>query len=186
MRTLIKFGVWGVYFLPYSDHRPIDVVKGQHPRERSGAWTRTGEPSGDWFHHLCAIAQEEYDDEVRWYDGRTISEDALLDEDNWEVRELPSLYRNPDGSPAVFVNVYRVGRSYGGPEEGGWSYDVGEPECSYICQNYGDAMIVRERLRNDEYPVTGKRALVRGGPDYEIMIEADPGSPYPSVRPRYE
>ena len=25
MRTLIKFGVWGVYFLPYSDHRPIDV-----------------------------------------------------------------------------------------------------------------------------------------------------------------
>ena len=26
----------------------------------------------------------------------------------------------------VFINVYRVNRDYGGPEEGGWWYDTGE------------------------------------------------------------
>lgn len=27
----------------------------------------------------------------------------------------------------LYVNIYAVGRSYGGPEEGGWWFDTGEP-----------------------------------------------------------
>jgi hypothetical protein len=30
----------------------------------------------------------------------------------------------------IYVNAYRVSRAYGGPEEGGWWYDVGEPMAS--------------------------------------------------------
>lgn len=30
----------------------------------------------------------------------------------------------------LYVNVYRVTRHYGGPEEGGWWYDAGEPLAS--------------------------------------------------------
>ena len=29
---------------------------------------------------------------------------------------------------SYYVNLYRVGRAYGGPEEGGWYYDYGEFE----------------------------------------------------------
>ena len=32
--------------------------------------------------------------------------------------------------PIMYVNVYRIARCYGGPEEGGWYYDVGEPVAS--------------------------------------------------------
>ena len=28
----------------------------------------------------------------------------------------------------VFVNIYNEGRAFGGPEEGGWYYDYGEPK----------------------------------------------------------
>lgn len=27
----------------------------------------------------------------------------------------------------IYVNIYSVGRSYGGPEEGGWYFDTGSP-----------------------------------------------------------
>jgi len=33
----------------------------------------------------------------------------------------------------LYVNAYRVSRAYGGPEEGGWWYDVGEPHRLHSC-----------------------------------------------------
>lgn len=38
----------------------------------------------------------------------------------------------------AYVNAYRVGRSHGGPEEGGWYYDYGEPLASVPVKGLPD------------------------------------------------
>lgn len=84
-----------------------------------------------------------------------------------------------------YVNVYAVGRSWGGPEEGGWWYDTGEPVASIPFETREEAEAERERLR-ERYPQTGKRGSVLGGDDYEIGIEDEFARAYPESRPRYE
>ena len=39
---------------------------------------------------------------------------------------------------AGFINMYRETQAYGGPEEGGWWYIVGEPVGSYMCMSEED------------------------------------------------
>jgi hypothetical protein len=168
----------------------VSVVKGEHPIDASRYWTRDGKPSRWWWNPSDAEAAEEHYRDSRRYYGTPLDDDDMAtmieDPHNWTVRELPSRYRMPDGSAAVFVNVYDVGRVYGGPEEGGWWYDVGDPIESYICATYGDAEAVRDRLAAGEYARTGARSSVRGGPDFEIYIEVDPGESFPKHRPHYE
>jgi hypothetical protein len=57
---------------------------------------------------------------------------------------------------SYYVNLYRVSRAYGGPEEGGWFYDYGEfekqlaefagPKAMHQAQVL--AMTVREQLKD--------------------------------------
>lgn len=60
----------------------------------------------------------------------------------------------------LYVNVYLVSQVYGGPEEGGWYYDVGEP--------MGSTPIKTKLERGKSYYVTsdtegcGRRAKVTG------------------------
>lgn len=191
----MRFGVWGVLFLPFSDMVPVVTVTGEHPIDRTAFWTRDGKPSDAWFDTYRDIAYGTWrenrvayglpisgDDEYEFFDG------PADDPANWAVKELPSRYRNADGSSAIFVNVYSVGRSYGGPEEGGWWFDCGTPVESYIVATLPEAHALRDRLTgpDGEYAYTGKRGSVLGGNDYEVMIETDPGTDYPSNRPHYE
>lgn len=85
----------------------------------------------------------------------------------------------------VFVNVYEVDRPYGGPEEGGWHYDAGEPVVSRQVKQE-DADKVMAELE-EEYPHTGRvySVLYQGG-DYRVCIEDHPGEAYPKVIPHYE
>lgn len=114
-----------------------------------------------------------------------------------------------------FVNVYEVGRSYGGPEEGGWWFDTGCPVESYVvgvaathlrldrvddgftyppaldfdavreAAERAAAEVLRDALR-EEYPRTNRRSSVLGGEDWEVAIEDHPGKAYPEERPHYE
>jgi hypothetical protein len=89
-------------------------------------------------------------------------------------------------SPEVsYVNVYAVGRIYGGPEEGGWWYDTGTVLKSVRCLTRGEADRVADVLRAD-YPDTGRSSSVLGGDDYRVWVEDNPGANYPTERPRYE
>ena len=90
-----------------------------------------------------------------------------------------------NGKQAYFVTVYEAGRSYGGPEEGGWWFDTGVPIRHEIVGSYDEAVETREKLRA-EYQNTGKRYSVLGGEDYEIMIGLEPGKAYPETYPHYE
>ena len=87
--------------------------------------------------------------------------------------------------PTKYVNVYRVERCYGGPEEGGWWYDAGEPiESRLVGPNEDlDSMVAVMRAR---HPRTDKRFSVNGGEDYDVVVEEHFATPYPSVRPHYE
>ena len=89
----------------------------------------------------------------------------------------------------IYVNVYRVERCYGGPEEGGWWYTSGEPEVCIRVPNMASAIKVEKHLV-EKYPEgTGRdsmySAAYRGG-DCRVYIEDCPAIYFPAVRPRYE
>jgi len=91
----------------------------------------------------------------------------------------------------VYVNVYETGRDYGGPEEGGWYYDVGTayrvmPVRRDRAERLLDTVLAwcRERNRLDRRR-SGGSVLATG--DYlEAWIQDYPGRDYPERRPRYE
>ena len=89
----------------------------------------------------------------------------------------------------AFVNVYLVGRAYGGPEEGGWWYDYGLVEACVPVKNWAEAEEWAERLRNDvRYSNEGRRDRysVIGDETFEVFIEDQPAENFPSERPRFE
>lgn len=86
-----------------------------------------------------------------------------------------------------YVNAYRVCRNYGGPEEGGWWYDSGEPLASIPCKDDWQIKDAKEKLTEmmgwkDKY----SRYSVLGGDDFEIYVEDHPAVAFPAQRPHYE
>lgn len=98
---------------------------------------------------------------------------------NWIVCNCPCHWSN------YYVNIYLADREYGGPEEGGWWYDIGEPIGSIPCDTWKEAWDLREKLK-EKYPRTNKRNSVNGGEDYEVAVQSHFAKYYPEVRPHYE
>ena len=85
-----------------------------------------------------------------------------------------------------YVNVYLLNRQYGGPEEGGWWYDTGEPLSSMPLDTLHKAEAERDRLAV-HFPSTGSRYSVAAREaDYGIEIESRFAQPWPEQTPRYE
>jgi len=88
-----------------------------------------------------------------------------------------------------FVNVYWVERHYGGREEGGWWYDTGDPEASFLV-HASEADAKRDELDAGEYnnQKAGNRELgsVLSTGVYQITIEDKAPEPFPKERPFYE
>ena len=98
-------------------------------------------------------------------------------------------------APFFMVSVYLVDRAYGGPEEGGWYYDTGEPVAEeglplpVVCSTRVEAA---ERVRimqaeldrtvNEGRPSTGSVLSVGR---YEAHISRGYPKAYPSERPYY-
>lgn len=85
-----------------------------------------------------------------------------------------------------YVNVYEVDRNYGGPEEGGWWFDSGEPILSITTTNEfsGDIAMM---LYDEVYKPTTYRYSVRPqGTDYDVRVEDHPATAFPAERPFYE
>lgn len=73
----------------------------------------------------------------------------------------------------LYINVYLVGRAYGGPEEGNWYYDVGTPLASIpVDSDYkpGKVYYLRSTVRiiPSKFDVPSKKRA--GGPSGEIVI----------------
>ena len=87
-----------------------------------------------------------------------------------------------------YVNVYEEDRGYGGPEEGGWWYDISEPVHSERFDNERDAEAYAESIK-DEYPEQGDRpvsSVIYSGGAHTIRIENHPPVEQPTSRPHYE
>lgn len=84
------------------------------------------------------------------------------------------------------VNVYELDRHYGGPEEGGWWYDSGEPILSAPFSNEKEAAAYQESLY-EKYPRTHKSSsVIYSGGDYAVWIEDQFAVRFPEETPHYE
>jgi hypothetical protein len=89
-----------------------------------------------------------------------------------------------------YINIYLVDRAYGGPEEGGWWYDAGDPVHSELAEQ----MTVEERrkrldeLLSGPFSNKGRRSIssVLSDGEYQGQLEDSFAEPYPQTRPHYE
>lgn len=76
------------------------------------------------------------------------------------------------------VQMYEVGQAYGGPEEGGWWYSVGEPRDHWFRTTLAEAITLKQELTE-----------VFGDPraeDYHLAIRFDQDlKGWPESRPYY-
>lgn len=85
-----------------------------------------------------------------------------------------------------FVNVYKVTRHYGGPEEGGWWYNW------YECVESCPVDVVHSETMKAYYEKFysnikhGDIYSVLGGADVEVYIEDKPKQSETKERPYYE
>lgn len=96
----------------------------------------------------------------------------------------------PKGEIMIYINAYTVQRCYGGPEEGGWWFDTGEPIESLelpddATDNQIDAAKADLRGRHG-WESPHSRYSVLGGLDFEIYVESHPAEIFPATWPHYE
>ena len=96
-----------------------------------------------------------------------------------------------------YACLYEVSRAYGGPEEGGWYYDTGEPELNGWA--YSDAelscrfFMTREeasewKIKNLHHidALNAKMKKEHSEMRFDIRIGVGVPSTFPKVRPHYE
>lgn len=107
---------------------------------------------------------------------------------NYHYNQDPDEYRQcfcPCHWGSYYVNIYLIGQGYGGPEEGGWYYEYGEPYGSIPCDSYKEALEYQAKMR-EKYPITKNRFSSLGGDDYSVVVEKHFATSYPEVIPHYE
>lgn len=91
-----------------------------------------------------------------------------------------------------FVSEYEVDQGYGGPEEGGWWYDVYTFERVHrVFEDEDEAYefartLNREQRQRDEDERKRPRWSVIGDPDTAFLVEDLPGERTTTHRPHYE
>jgi len=114
--------------------------------------------------------------------------------------DLDSMYPG-----TIFVSVMEIERVYGGPEEGGWWYDVEipvetikvdlrwrtatpEPQVFVIGHEQESVLLDLESIWEKRYAINSSdtRSNVNGGPDYCIDFDFVRQKTKPDREPRYE
>jgi hypothetical protein len=90
-----------------------------------------------------------------------------------------------------YLNCYAVSRHYGGPEEGGWWYDSGEPLASVpVPETASEEEIETTRSTLKEmfshFSDDPDRYSVNGGEDIEVYVEDHFAESFPNGRQTYE
>jgi len=86
-----------------------------------------------------------------------------------------------------FVTVTLEDKAYGGPEEGGWWYDVSDPIEKHYCANLSVLRRVIERVTR-EFDNTGRYPIhsVLSEGIFQVWIGDEIPEAYPACRPHYE
>lgn len=88
-----------------------------------------------------------------------------------------------------YVNTYMHDRSYGGPEEGGWYYDVYEALDSIPCKSKDECERMREAAEKDAEAENKGRppvSSVMSRGRLVVRVEDHPAEDHPRHRPHYE
>lgn len=105
-------------------------------------------------------------------------------EELWHDGCLPKVF---------FINVHAVSLAYGGSEEGGWWFDIGE----LLCSNAIDTSLTQDQIRAEMERLQNLfahlktsnsmgRTSVAGGEDIVATFSLKQGENYPQERPQYE
>lgn len=110
----------------------------------------------------------------------------------------------------LFANAYHTDRLYGGPEEGGWYYDVGSPVMSlpFICndteikEDDGNTLTEYDNASRNAACLRVYELCVAAGVDvpeleylqrrdwsldwFTIFTEKEPGQDFPKKRPHWD
>lgn len=94
-----------------------------------------------------------------------------------------------------YVHKHEVGLEYGGPEEGGWWYDVGVPtgfvlgplteEAAYEQSRALNELEHERQEREEDYDYTSVLSYLSTHYAFSVQDEPTP-VPYPQERPHYE
>ena len=105
----------------------------------------------------------------------------------------------PEGPGFWTVSINIVDRAYGGPEEGGWWYDCGEPALAprlarwtRVFTNEDEAYAYGRRLNETVVPTYNRKEKRRGR--YSVISDGEYGAivhdgypaAWPETRPHYE
>ncbi len=88
----------------------------------------------------------------------------------------------------TYLNAYAVTRHYGGPEEGGWWFNAGEPLASVPLTNPTEDQIEAERTRLKAVfadHAEGDIYSVLGGVAVEVYQEEQTAAHWPKETPYY-
>lgn len=93
-----------------------------------------------------------------------------------------------------YINFYITNKVYGGPEEGGWWFDVGEPledplnkkfEKWNDARDYKNSKEVQDRLLELNEGCHEPGSMLCDG-WHEVFVDPEPPRAYPEKRPHYE
>jgi len=94
---------------------------------------------------------------------------------------------------STYVNAYAVTRHFGGPEEGGWWYNAGEPLASvplpFTPTGPDDGRVgtmVNQLKQRYADHAEGDIYSVLGGVAVEVYVEDHPARTFPPETPHYE
>jgi hypothetical protein len=107
--------------------------------------------------------------------------------DSWmSEADIISVASRPAG--VIFVNVYALGREYGGSEEGGWWFDTGSVVLSITCESEEHAQAVQSLLSELYVDHRNRFSVIyyRKAPDYGVYVEDVPARDFPEHTPHYE
>jgi hypothetical protein len=127
------------------------------------------------------------DDGERFYETRHIK----VESNDLDAARALVLNQYPEVDPTdvyfrfpTYINVYEVDRQYGGPEEGGWYYNVGTPVAAIPCNTEHQINDAYKILR-EQYPAEKRHHRI-DDPYFRVVQEAYFPEPYPKTRPHYE
>lgn len=91
------------------------------------------------------------------------------------------------------VSVYEIDRACGGPEEGGWWYNVGElihsipvMDDDLSDEDIDNLVAMMRKVYPEQTGDYGVGSVLYSGGDYEVYVEDRKGESYPKERPHYE
>lgn len=105
--------------------------------------------------------------------------------DEWYAAEHRGVGDWPEGWRPVehkYLNFYVTDQAYGGPEEGGWYYEVGEPKASLPVP----IDTLQDEIDKVYHNLCNILGFLMGRPGHSFVVESDYAYPYPEKQPHYE